>query len=124
MRKKNIDTFLIPLLFTLVCCGGSPKVRILNNRLNLGDVKRYDTLNCVFPIINDGDSPLLITKLKGSCECISIVWDSTKVLSGDTTYIKVRLVPDVVGVSTKDIVFQTNTNPPFNTLSIETNVKE
>ncbi len=67
----------------------APKITLVSNSIELGEVKAGETIVKEFEIINTGKSDLMIKKVKGTCSCITAESSTTVVKPGETAKIKV-----------------------------------
>jgi len=76
-RCKNFDTVLIALSACTGVLFAEPKINIDNKDFNMGILKPpIRIVEHTFFVTNNGTSPLIITKVKPSCGCTDINYDT------------------------------------------------
>lgn len=85
-----------------------PKIVFTSRVFDFGTIKRHADGTCWFEFKNDGDEPLLITKVTASCGCTAPTWPKAPVLPGQTEKIKVVYNTKTVGNFTKTISISCN----------------
>ena len=98
------------------------KVKIHNDKIIVNSMTMHESTHLVFNVINEGKSNLIIKNVQTSCDCMVSDWTRKPVLTGDTAFVHVEFTPRAVGSQSQLIVFESNTDPPFNVLSLQANV--
>ena len=96
-----------------------PRVEILNEIINFGEIKQGEIFNAEFIIKNVGNAPLLIRSVNGSCGCTVPKWTSEELDSGSSTIINVAFDSSgKSGQQRKTVALVTNAIPSTKVLTI------
>lgn len=81
---------------------------------NFGAVAKDSTSSTLFEVTNNGNKPLLITRISLSCGCTDVIWDRQPIRPGESTIIKAEIKPDDIGYFSKNLVIYCNSaNSPI-----------
>lgn len=118
--------FLIAIISAQAVVPGTlavPRIVFENYSYDFGTIKRHADGTCSFVFRNDGNSPLLITKVTAACGCTVPEYPKSPILPGQKAEIKVKYNTKTVGAFSKTI--NVSTNDPKNStvvLTIKGNV--
>lgn len=104
---------------------GSPSVKIPQNTHQFDTLKEGPAYKDTFLLINSGDAPLLINRVKTACRCLTPDWPQSAIKPGDTAKVKVTFFSDNrPGAFFKSIQVYTNiSNAPLKMLYVDGYVK-
>ncbi|MEN8929135.1 MAG: DUF1573 domain-containing protein, partial [Flavobacteriales bacterium] len=89
-----------------------PRINFDKESIDLGKRKNGITIEVKFTITNDGNSPLVISDIEGSCSCTVIKNDETPLLAGESRVIKAEInTEQLFGKQTKTITVKSNAVP-------------
>ena len=90
---------------------------------DFGTVKDGDVVETVFTFTNNGEAPLIISDVKGSCGCTVPEWPKEPIPVGGTGDLKVKYnSKGKSGIQNKSVTITANTWPKTKRLSIKANV--
>ena len=96
-----------------------PRVEILNEIVNFGEIEQGEIFNAEFIIKNVGNAPLLIRSVNGSCGCTVSKWTDEELDSGSSTIINVAFNSSgKSGQQRKTVALVTNAIPSTKVLTI------
>ncbi len=75
---------------------------------DFGEIKRYGDGSHVFKIKNEGNKPLILTKVSSSCGCTTVTWTNKPREVNSSGYVKIRYNTDNLGEFRKTIVVKSN----------------
>lgn len=75
---------------------------------DFGTITKDSTSSTFFNVTNNGDYPLLISRISLSCGCTDVVWDRQPIKPGESTIIRAEIKPNSVGYFSKNIVVYCN----------------
>ncbi len=94
-----------------------------NEVINDHKINLKDTLEINVNYLNNGNSPLVITKIEAHCTCTTTQFQKTPLMPGKKSKINVRIIPNSKGRFIKELyIFSNSTNSPT-LLRIKANVK-
>ena len=103
------------LLFLAFLLGMAVNAQIKGAEISLdkevhdfGTVKQNDLTECFFTITNSGDEPLVLSDVKGSCQCTVPEWPKSDIKPGETAKIKVKYNSNRVGPINKIVTITSN----------------
>jgi len=101
-----------------------PKIVFDETTVNTGKITQGEVLNFTFPFSNEGNSPLVISSVKGSCGCtIPRSYPRGKIMPGEGGEIEVEFDSDNKwGEQTVTVSVVTNSSPALTQLIIRTNI--
>lgn len=102
-----------------------PNIRVDEKIILLPNCIVNETVPIVFPIYNDGNSPLLISKIHVSCSCLEKVQaiDGGLIGANDFVVAQFKFTPDGLGEVSRDIFVTSNAiNTPILHINILANV--
>lgn len=89
-----------------------------------GTISKGDNGDCYFTITNTGDSPLIISNARGSCNCTVPSWPKEPIAPGKSAKMKVTYGTDRVGPINKSVTITSNSaNTPTKVVRIRGTVK-
>jgi hypothetical protein len=77
---------------------------------DFGIIPKGSSNIAVFSVNNTGNSPLVITRVITTCGCTKVTWEKQPIATGQSTDIRVEMVPDETGFFNKTIMVYCNTN--------------
>ena len=92
--------------------------------IDYGTVNKNTDGNRIFTFKNTGDSPIIITSVKGSCGCTVATKPSKPILPNETAKIEVKYDTKRVGPFSKTITVVSNASEKSKVLRIKGNVSE
>jgi hypothetical protein len=96
------------------------KIEFETETLDYGTIEHMSDGHREFVFTNTGDSPLFITKAKGSCGCTVPTWPKEGIAAGESSTIKVKYATDRIGAFTKTITIASNAvNAPSKVIKIK-----
>lgn len=87
--------------------------------IDYGKIKQNDDGNRSFKFKNTGESPITITKVKGSCGCTIATKPNKPIMPGETAEIGVKYATNRVGGFSKTITITSNSSTPNKVLRIK-----
>jgi hypothetical protein len=98
----------------------SPIVNYNNDTINIGNIKKGDSVNIIFKLKNIGDCDFHIKKIGVGCGCTEVKFDSTIIKPNQSSLIslKYRNKEDSGGFI-KAIVVESNSSPTLHTLFVK-----
>ena len=126
---KRIMLLTLIILTVLSYLGAKPKsngAEITFEELshNFGSLDRGgEKVSHLFEFVNTGTAPLVITRAKTSCRCITIKHPKRPVMAGDKGTVEVIYDPKDVGVFNKSIEIHANIEGGYVTLFVTGEVK-
>ncbi|MDH6306642.1 hypothetical protein M2459_003365 [Parabacteroides sp. PF5-5] len=94
--KQVIFIFMAILLGTgtILAQDGGASISLTENSYDFGSIKEADGLvTHTFTVKNDGDAPLVITRVIASCGCTSPQWTKEPIAPGQTGEVEVTFNP-------------------------------
>lgn len=73
-----------------------------------GEIKRYSDGTHVFKIKNEGNKPLILTKVSSSCACTTVSWTNKPIEVEGYGYVKVKYNTEILGEFHKTVVVRSN----------------
>ncbi len=92
--------------------------------IDYGEIAENSDGNRVFKFKNIGKSPLIITKVKGSCGCTVPTKPEEPIMPGETGKIKVKYATNRIGPFSKTVTINSNAFEPTKVLKIKGRVLE
>lgn len=78
---------------------------------------------CYFEVTNTGNAPLILSNVKGSCQCTVPTWPKEPIAPGATAKIKVKYNTNRAGAINKSVTITSNAvNTPTKVVRIKGNV--
>ncbi|MCR4659436.1 MAG: DUF1573 domain-containing protein [Bacteroidales bacterium] len=100
------------------------KIRFTETEHNYGTIVKGGNGDCVFEFVNEGNEPLVLSKVRASCGCTTPSYTDKPVMPGQTGTIKVHYNTNNVGGFSKTITVNSNAvNTPTTTLRIRGKVE-
>jgi len=100
-----------------------PKIEVNEEVHDYGTVEFNGNGVCYFEVTNTGNSPLILSNVKGSCQCTVPTWPREPIAPGKMAKIKVKYNTGRAGAINKSITITSNaTNSPTKVLRIKGNV--
>lgn len=100
------------------------KIRFTEMEHQYGTIEKGSDGNCEFEFFNDGNEPLILSKVKASCGCTTPSYTQKPIMPGQKGTIKVHYNTNNVGAFSKTITVTSNAvNSPSTVLRIKGNVK-
>ena len=89
-----------------------------------GKVAKGEMINATFNVKNTGESPLILSDVKGSCSCTVADWSKDPIAPGETGYIKAQVDTKnfSYGPVTRSITVLTNTTPADTKITVKANI--
>ncbi len=125
--KQILFIFMAILLATTVASAQKKAViSAPESSYNFGDIRETDgKVSHTFPIKNEGDSPLVITRVIASCGCTTPEWTREPIAPGKTGELTVTFDPSGrPGPFTKTVAIYSNGKTGNYVLTITGNVKQ
>ena len=90
---KFETSIYLPLLVILIIssCTGKPKIKFNETAYNFGDVKQNTEIKHIFIFKNEGNSTLVIDKIKAGWGCTGVLLSSKDIPAGGEGQIEVSL---------------------------------
>jgi ribosomal protein S4E len=120
MRSNIISLFII--IISISCNNKTDDFSVMEHDklINLGNVKRNDTIQKSIKIKNNSDITLKIKQIKSSCGCTVVAINDSTISTGKSTELKIRYISDSKkGHFSKSIVIDANTKPSFNVIYLK-----
>jgi uncharacterized protein DUF1573 len=92
--------------------------------IDYGEIAENSDGNRIFKFKNIGKSPLIITKVKGSCGCTVPTKPEEPIMPGETGEIKVKYATNRIGPFSKTVTINSNAFEPTKVLKIKGRVLE
>ena len=131
--KRALNTFLILVLsiglFNATSTNfdsNDAKVAILKFKtevIDYGTVKQNSDGTRIFTFTNEGDAPLLITKVKTSCGCTVPSYSKAPIMPGDSGELEIRYDTKRLGAFTKTVTVTSNAEGGNKILKIKGNIE-
>jgi len=104
----------------------APRIVFSEKNHDFGEITEGDVVTATFKIINEGQKPLIIRKIKASCGCTAGVVGKTELKPGEATELKVTFnSAHKVGSQYKTVTIISNDpQNPVTTVSVKAEVKE
>lgn len=124
---KNKNMLIIAILFFCACNEVKnnnclPTVKYDKDTINIGQVKKGDSANIRFELINNGDCDFYIKKIGVGCGCTKAIYDTSKIKPNEKSIISLKYKnKEDSGVFIKTIVVESNSSPTLHTLFIKGN---
>lgn len=121
-------------LFALFCLGltgnlfaqeveSGAKIEFEKEVHDYGSIQQDADGNCEFVFTNTGDQPLILSNVKGSCQCTVPSWPKEPIAPGKSAVIKVKYNTKNVGPINKSVTITSNAvNEPTKVIRIKGNV--
>lgn len=87
--------------------------------IDYGTINKGDDGNRTFSFVNNGNAPIIITKIKSSCGCTVPTYSKEPILPGEKGEIKVRYATTRIGTFSKTITVLSNAENPQKPLRIK-----
>lgn len=122
---KKLTLFLS--LAVLVACSDNRKIEIgqktkmtVEPVFNAGKVLLGEEVNATFKVTNEGDYPLIISEVKGSCSCTVADYPEDPISPGETGTIHATVKTEnaAVGMLAKEVRVIANTEPSLTVLKV------
>ena len=84
------------------------KIRFVETEHNYGDLQKGGNGDCEFTFVNEGNEPLILSKVKASCGCTTPSYTQKPVMPGKTGTIKVHSNTNNVGGFSKTVTVESN----------------
>ena len=84
------------------------KIRFVETEHNYGDLQKGGNGDCEFTFVNEGNEPLILSKVKASCGCTTPSYTQKPVMPGKTGTIKVLYNTNNVGGFSKTVTVESN----------------
>ena len=129
MKKITMLAFLAAGLFS--SCGSKNEVEVgfkttmtVESVFDAGKVAKGEVIQAKFNVENTGDSPLILSDVKGSCSCTVADWSKDPIAPGKTGYIKAEVNTQEFqfGPITRSITVLANTTPAATKIAVKANI--
>lgn len=116
--KTTIITLVAAALLAVVAVPAAAQKKgaqmtFKTNTYDFGDIPRKGgDVECVFEFVNDGDAPLVITRVITSCSCTKAVYSKKPIAVGQTSTMKIIYEPHKKEPGVFHKVIQIFTNAP------------
>jgi len=116
--KTTIITLVAAALLAVVAVPAAAQKKgaqmtFKTNTYDFGDIPRKGgDVECVFEFVNDGDAPLVITRVITSCSCTKAVYSKKPIAAGQTSTMKIIYEPHKKEPGVFHKVIQIFTNAP------------
>jgi hypothetical protein len=103
---------------------GHPKLTYQDTVYNFGTIKKGAEVEAVFSLTNTGDVPVLMNKVKPSCEAITVIsYPYKPIFPGQQQEIRVKFNSKKICQGAKYITVETTEIKSFRTLTLKGEVK-
>ena len=121
---KNVITILFLALFTVSVSAQTKtaKIKFKTETIDYGTIEKGADGVRIFEFTNDGDAPLIISKVKSSCGCTIPSWPDKPIMPGQSGQIQVKYDTKRVMPIRKTITVTSNAERPTVALKIKGNV--
>ena len=129
MRKLGLVLFLAAAFVS--CESGNKDVAVgfkttmkINAVYDAGKIAKGEIINAKFTVENTGDSPLILSDVKGSCSCTVADFSQDPIAPGKKGYIKASVNTESfsVGPATRSIRVLSNTTPAETTVIVKATI--
>ncbi|MEN6370824.1 MAG: DUF1573 domain-containing protein [Armatimonadota bacterium] len=111
MKLLAISAFLVIFLFACVAVSAAPSIVFDKTEQDIGEVEGGKTVKVVFPFTNNGDEPLVIKSVNGSCGCTITKALATRIEPGESSSIEVEFKAKATATKARNPV-TVNCNDP------------
>lgn len=87
------------------------------------DYQKGDTLMALFPFKNISKTPIALTNVSLSCNCVTAEWPRTPINPGQSAEIKVKYISENTGYFQKSVIVETNIPDDLTLLRIKGTLK-
>ena len=103
----------------------APRINLDKESIDLGKRKNGIPIEVEFTITNDGNAPLIISEIEGSCSCTVVENDATPIAPGESRTIKANInTEQLFGKLTKTVTVKSNASPKEKTVFINFEIIE
>ena len=95
-----------------------------NTTHNFGEIEKGTPVEHLFNFTNNGDVPLIISKVKASCGCTVANYTKVPIAPGEKGFVSARYNAAKVGVFSKTVTVSANTGDEVIVLTLKGEVKE
>lgn len=85
-----------------------PKIKVNEDIHDYGTIEFGSNGICYFEITNTGNAPLILSNVKGSCQCTVPTWPKEPIAPGETAKIKVKYNTNRAGAINKSVTIKSN----------------
>lgn len=85
-----------------------PKIKVNKDIHDYGRIEFGSNGICYFEITNTGNAPLILSNVKGSCQCTVPTWPKEPIAPGETAKIKVKYNTNRAGAINKSVTIKSN----------------
>ena len=130
--KRTLNTMIL-LVLAVVFFNAAPnetknldsKVAIIKFKtevIDYGTVEQNSDGTRIFTFTNEGDAPLLITKVKTSCGCTVPSYSKAPIMPGDSGELEIKYNTKKLGAFTKTVTVMSNAEGGNKILKIKGNI--
>jgi hypothetical protein len=131
MNFRLLGAFLLILVFTTSCGNkqkisskGKGKLKFTKLSHNFGELEHGDVVGYRFKVINEGQYPVVIQKVKKGCGCTEAFFPEKPIDSNDSAYVEVVFDTNGWhGRQVKQVVVHANDSTKRHELLIWANIK-
>jgi len=120
--KKLLLLLVVLATTTLFAQEEKGVLKFENETIDYGDITQNSDGNHTFIVTNVGKAPIIINKVKGSCQCTVVNKPTDPILPGETAEIGVNYSTTKIGRFSKTVTVFSNANEKTKTLRIKGNV--
>lgn len=129
MRK--LGGFICLIALVAVGCTSKNEVTVgfkttmkVKSVYDAGKVALGEIINAKFDVENTGDSPLILSDVKGTCGCTVVDWSKDPIAPGEMGYVKARINTSgfQYGPIAKSITLLANTTPAQTTIVVKAKI--
>lgn len=124
--KKSVLTFVafFMVFFAIaqqeVAVQSGPELSLDKDIHDYGTIVQNADGLCHFTVTNNGNEPLIISKVKGSCGCTVPKWSNEPIMPGETSTIDVKYATNRIGPINKSVTISSNAaNTPTKVIRIK-----
>lgn len=111
MNLKQILSAFLFLLFSAASVYAQPKITFSEKEHDFGTILWNSPVTAEFKVTNDGNKPLVITKVTTSCGCTVAGWTKEPIMPGATGFVKSTFDAKAVGRFHKNVGVYCNAEP-------------
>lgn len=117
--NKDIRLLMCLLLAAWgLCASAQPKLTVVSDVVNVGDVMFQQPKSISFEIRNSGSQPLQLTEVHASCGCTHVIWPREPIAPGESAKIEALYDAMLLGTFQKELEVYSNASaePTYLTL--------
>lgn len=128
---KNGFVVVAIAAFTLFGCTGSDSVQVgfkttmkINSVFDAGRIAKGEVITAKFDVENTGESPLVLSDVKGSCSCTVASFSQDPIAPGETGFIEAKVNTEnfPIGAASRSITVLSNTTPASTSVAVKATI--